>query len=98
MSSSTSTQYHCDNCGKKLPTCSNHVTIVTTKNEANIGWERLEVTIIRHHGSHNDGNRDSADLCQECAQKLFQDAANRVEAGERSSIGSESSRQEGFVK
>jgi len=86
-------EYTCDNCGKDLPTCDNNMEIVTSKSEHNIGWSRLHVVIQHHHGSHNDGDIENADLCQKCAVKLLTDALRRVKNGERTTAGVGSSDQ-----
>lgn len=83
----TETKYLCDHCGKKLPTHSNHLAIVTSKNDDSRNWSRLHVTIERHHGIHNDAEIEAADLCKGCAVKLLTDALKRVKAGERLSKG-----------
>lgn len=89
MSSYTETKHACDNCEKQLTTHSNHVVIQTSKDENSYGWRRLRVTVELHHGVHNDGTQELADLCQQCAIKLLEDALKRVRAGERSSAGVE---------
>lgn len=91
MSTTTEEKHHCDFCGKKLPTYSNSLVIVTSKSEQSIGWSRLRVTIEHHHGSHNDGEKNPADLCKRCAIKLLTDAIARVKKGERVSAGVEES-------
>lgn len=96
MSKHTETKYSCDNCGKRLPTYSNHVVIVTEKDDNSYAWSRLCVTIEHHHGSHNEGKKDPADLCKKCAVALLTDAANRVKRDERVSKGVETSCQLGF--
>jgi hypothetical protein len=83
----TEVKYYCDLCSKELKTSSNELMIVTVKSDSNIGWERFRVTVERHHGSHNVGKHDPAELCQACALKLLRDAAKRVESGERASAG-----------
>ena len=89
MSKIESTTYHCDNCGRELNTYKNSLAIVTQLDDSNIGWRRLRVRIEHHHGSHNDGTKEDADLCQECAITLLTDALRRVKAGERATKGSE---------
>lgn len=84
------TKYHCDYCGKELPTFENSLNIHTSINESNIGWSRLHVKIQNHHGSHNDGKTNDADLCQSCAIKLLSDALEKVKNGVRASKGTES--------
>lgn len=96
MGSYTATRYDCDNCGKKLPTSGNRVVIQTEKSEGPIGWSRLQVTIEHHHGSHNDGETEKADLCKKCTVALLEDALKRVKKGERMSEGVETSRMLGF--
>ena len=90
------TSYHCDNCGKTLPSSQNSVRIVTSKDEHSLRWSRLRVTILRHHGVNNNGELEPADLCQNCTEVLLRDAADRVRNGERASRGVESPDQEGF--
>lgn len=86
--SSTTTEHHaCDNCGRDLPTWSNHVAIQTEKVKGPIGWSRLRVTIEHHHGAHNDGEVSRADLCKPCAVLLLENALARVKKGERVSAG-----------
>lgn len=91
MSKATEEKYYCDNCGNKLKSFRNSITIVTEKNDENIGWSRLRVVIEHHHGSHNNGETDPADLCQKCTIELLEDALKRVKKGERASKGVESS-------
>jgi uncharacterized protein YlaI len=86
--------YYCDNCGKRLAGFTNKLDIVTSKSEAELGWDRLHVKIDRHYGQHNDGERKGADLCKDCAVRLLQDALARVAQGERASVGVESPRME----
>lgn len=90
MSSNIEMKYHCDRCGKKLPTDSNSIAIVSSNSEKSICWSRLRVTIEHHYGSHNDGKVDPADLCKPCTVKLLSNALTRVKKGERMSAGVES--------
>lgn len=92
MATHTEQKFTCDRCGKSLPTYNNTIAIVTSNRERSIGWSRLRVTIQHHHGSHNNGKTESADLCQKCAVFLLNDAAQRVEKGERLSAGVETER------
>lgn len=92
MSKNTKVEYFCEKCGKKLPTYSNHINICTplTKEWDN-PWSRLHITIEHHHGFHNDGKTEQADLCQKCVIFLLADALKRVRSGERVSKGVDSS-------
>jgi len=98
MARSTRTTYHCDDCGRELPTFKNALAIVTEKDGSNIGWSRLRVRIEHAHGSHNHGETEDAELCQSCAIKLLEDALRRVRSGERATKGSESIYQESWIK
>ncbi len=89
-------EYFCDRCHKKLLTCDNHVIIVTPLDEHNVAWSRLRVIIQHHHGSHNNGEIELADLCQDCARILLDNATKRVESGERTSEGVESPEMKRF--
>lgn len=80
--------YHCDKCGRHLPTSSNALDIVTEV-KGNYVWERLHVTVNHRSGVHNDGTTRSADLCKECAIELLTDALTRIAAGERATAGTE---------
>jgi hypothetical protein len=73
----TTTKYHCDKCGKELPTFKNSLNIVISK---------LHVR-IQHRPC---GETYDADVCQPCAIALLEDALKRVKAGERATKGSES--------
>lgn len=84
--------YNCDKCGNKLKTCNNSMDIVTSISEDTY-WSRLHVQVVHHHGMHNDGTRDQADLCKTCAIKLLTDAVNRIRKGERATAGTEDSEQ-----
>lgn len=90
VSKHTETQYRCDNCNGPLATCDNNVAIVFSKCNDNIAWSRLRVTVLLHHGSHNNGSLDPAELCQECTYQLLHIAAERAKNGERVSAGVES--------
>lgn len=87
MASTPLTEYSCDNCGRVLPSASNHVVINTDIRTDSAAWSRLRVTVHHHHGSHNDGNVHPADLCKSCAVALLTDALARVREGERVSAG-----------
>lgn len=97
MSSTQSTKYHCDNCGKTLKNCDNNLEIVTYKDDSSYHWSRLRVKIEYSHGCHNDGETDDADLCKKCALLLLNDAIKRIEKGERATAGAESCDQKGWV-
>ena len=76
----------CDNCGKKLKTCNNHLNIVTSKSESCV-WRRIHVKIENVSGVNNNAETRNADLCQKCAVQLLKDAIKRIESGERVSAG-----------
>lgn len=95
MARHESTYYTCEKCKSKLNTCKNHVNIVTSLSESS-WWSRLHVRIIHISGMHNDSTADMADLCQPCTVALLQDALKRVQGGERTTAGYESSDQQGW--
>lgn len=80
------TKYYCDKCRAKLPTYANAVKI-QTRVDKGMAWSRLLVTIEHHHGVHNDGKTEKADLCKKCTLMLLGDALARVRQGERVSAG-----------
>jgi hypothetical protein len=84
-------EYSCDKCGKKLRTHGNQVAIQTdlTKEWDN-PWSRLRVVIEHHHGYHNDGEVNPADLCQKCAIEILTDALKQVKSGVRMTKGVQS--------
>jgi hypothetical protein len=90
MAQQTQTLYYCDNCHKKLTTCDNTLCISTEKDSFGHSWSRLKVKIQNHHGYHNDGKVDDAELCQKCAIDILADALKKVKAGIRATIGTES--------
>lgn len=96
MAKLETTEYFCDNCDKKLRTHSNSLAIVTSKIES-LCWRRLKVEIKLRHGVNNNVTEDNADLCQACAVALLKDAMERVIAGERTTAGTGSSEQEGWL-
>ena len=96
MAQYTATKYTCDHCGKALPTFKNNLDIAISKSESNIGWSRLHIKIEHHHGSHNDGQRDDADVCQECAIKLLTNALEQVKKGVRATQSTESIYEEAW--
>lgn len=91
-------RYSCDRCERTLDGFANELTIVTSLSEANLGWSRLRVTVLRHSGMHNDASLKPADLCQKCAIFLLEDALERVRQGERASVGVESTSVEHFSR
>ena len=92
MAKQETTTYTCERCGTKLKTCNNSMDIVTSLSESQC-WSRLHVQIVHRHGIHNAAETEQADLCQDCAVWLLNDAMNRVRKGERATAGSESSDQ-----
>jgi hypothetical protein len=91
-----STTYACDKCGKKLPSSSNSLNIVTELIEGGQWWSRLHVYIVNRHGLHNDATENDADLCKKCAIEILTDALERVKKGERATAGTETSDQKGW--
>lgn len=101
MSRETQERYRCDNCGKSLKTHDNHVVIQTEKEgyetTGSAYWSRIRVVIEHHHGVHNDGKKEKADLCKKCTIEILKDALARVRKGERMSKGIESIEKLGFL-
>ena len=62
------------------------------------GSRELHVKIEHHHGCHNDGETENADLCQECAIKLLTHALMEVKKGVRATIGTQSIYEETWAK
>lgn len=91
-------EYFCDKCGSKLPTFMNQMVIVTDVGQHSSSWSRLHVIIEHHHGSHNNGKTEKADLCQKCAITLLEDALQRVKAGERMTAGVEDPKERKWEK
>jgi hypothetical protein len=89
------TDYSCDNCGKKL-LGSRSLDITTSKSEEN-PWSRLHVRILHIQGYHNESTEEDADLCKKCAMALLSDALERVKKGERASAGTEEIEQSGWL-
>lgn len=81
--------YICDNCGKKLKTCDNHLNIMTSKSESSYYWKRIHVLIKTRTGYDNNGEERNSDLCVICAIQLLNNALIRVKGGERATAGTE---------
>lgn len=88
----TRTEFYCDKCKTKLPSCNNSIDIRTSLSEDSL-WSRLHVIIQHKHGIHNNVTVDAAELCQECTLALLEDAISRIRTGERATKGTESSIQ-----
>lgn len=93
---STTTNYNCDRCGEKLNTCDNELHIATMKDSGKNWWSKLTVTVRVNKGTGTAGFV-IADLCQSCAILLLADALCRVQGGERTTAGTESSEMRGFI-
>lgn len=76
--------YHCDDCGKQIQRNERNVDIVTAKDsDSTSGRRQLHVTVVTYTVHDDDHIKiNPADLCQECAVKLLDDALQRLKAGE----------------